>query len=88
MPPLPPLAAPFLASAPVSQPALPTVDQILERYIQAVGGERALSKVKTRMRSGTVEVAGLRGTFQLYEAAPNKQLLTGSLPLEEAGLLF
>jgi hypothetical protein len=78
-PPLPPLAAPFLASTP-SNAALPRVDQILARYIEAVGGERALSKVKTRLRSGTVEVAGLRGTFQIYEAAPNKQLLTGSLP--------
>jgi hypothetical protein len=80
MPPLPSLVAPFLVSTSVSKPALPTVDQILERYIQAVGGERALSKVKTRTRSGAVEVAGLRGTFQLYEAAPNKQWLTGSLP--------
>src|SRR5262245_42755143 len=80
LPPLPPLGAPFFASTTAGEPALPTVDQILERYIRALGGEQALSKVKTRKRSGEVEVAGVRGTFQLYEAAPNKQLLTGSLP--------
>src|SRR5262249_16636549 len=77
---LPPLAAPFFASTPASEPALPTVDQVLERYIRALGGEQALSKVKTRKRSGEVQVAGLRGTFEIYEAAPNKQLLAGSLP--------
>jgi len=80
MPPFPSLAAPFLANATVGAPVLPTVDQILERYIRAVGGEQALSKVKTRKRSGEVEVAGVRGTFEIYEAAPNKQWLTGSLP--------
>jgi hypothetical protein len=79
-PPLPPLGAPILPATGTGEPALPTVDQILERYTRALGGEQALSKVKTRKRSGEVEVAGVRGTFEIYEAAPNKQLLSGSLP--------
>jgi len=79
-PPLPSLTSSFLSSTTTGEPALPTVDQILERYIRALGGEQALSKIKTRKRSGQVEVAGLRGTFEIYEAAPNKQLLAGSLP--------
>src|SRR5689334_4545471 len=77
-PPLPSLAAPIISTAAAG--LLPTVDQILERYVKALGGEQALSKVKTRKRSGAVEVAGVRGTFELYEAAPNRQLLTGTLP--------
>jgi hypothetical protein len=80
IPPLPSLAAPIVSLPPVAASAWPTVDQILERYIKALGGERALSKVKTRKRAGVVEVAGVKGTFALYEVAPNKQLLTGSLP--------
>ena len=77
---LPSLAAPILRNTAIGEPVLPTVDQILERYIRAVGGKQALTKVKTRKRSGEVEVAGLRGTFQIFEAAPDNQLLTGSLP--------
>jgi hypothetical protein len=78
-PPLPSLAGPIISTVAAGHP-LPTVDQILERYVKALGGEQALSKVKTRKRSGAVEVAGVQGTFELYEAAPNKQLLTGTLP--------
>jgi photosynthetic reaction center cytochrome c subunit len=77
-PPLPSLAAPIISTAAAGP--LPTVDQILERYVKALGGEQALSKIKTRKRVGAVEVAGVQGTFELYEAAPNKQLLTGTLP--------
>src|SRR5262249_567615 len=37
-------------------------------------------KVTTRMRKGTVDLRGVHGTFEFYEAAPNKGLLIGSLP--------
>lgn len=81
VPPLPSLSAPFAAtSATVSQQPLPTVDQVLDRYIKALGGTQALDKVTTRMRKGSVEVAGLQGTFEAYEVAPNKAFLIGSLP--------
>ncbi len=80
VPPLPSLASPFISGNAVANAVLPTVDQILETYIKALGGERALSKIKTRKRSGAVEVAGVRGTFELYEAAPDKQFFTGTLP--------
>jgi hypothetical protein len=59
---------------------LPTVEEILDRYIKALGGMQALEKVTTRMRKGSVTVAGLHGTFEFYEAAPNKGLLIGLLP--------
>jgi photosynthetic reaction center cytochrome c subunit len=81
VPPLPSLSAPFAAtSATVSQQPLPTVDQILDRYIKALGGTQALDKITTRTRRGSIEVAGLQGTFEVFEAAPNKSLLIGSLP--------
>jgi hypothetical protein len=80
-PPLPSLSTPFTAkSATVSQQPLPAVDEILDRYIKALGGMRALEKVTTRMRKGAIEVAGVQGTFEFYEAAPNKGLLIGALP--------
>lgn len=79
IPPLPILTTPFISTR-TYQKSQPTVDQILDRYIKALGGNQALDKIKTRTRRGSVEVAGLKGTFELYEAAPNKSLLLGSLP--------
>jgi hypothetical protein len=53
---------------------LPTVKEILDRYVQAVGGRAAIEKVQTRMMKGTVELApmGVRGTVESYSAAPDK----------------
>jgi hypothetical protein len=80
VPPLPSLASPFISGTAAAHAALPTVDKILEKYVKALGGERALNKIKTRKRSGAVEVAGVRGSFEIYEIAPDKQFLAGSLP--------
>jgi hypothetical protein len=80
IPPLPSLSAPLIKSGTVSQQPLPAVEQILDRYIKALGGMQALEKVTTRMRKGAVEVAGLKGTFEFYEVSPNKAFLIGSLP--------
>jgi len=77
-PPLPSISAPFITrSATASEPA---VEEILDRYIKALGGMQALEKVTTRMRKGSVMVAGVEGPFEFYEVAPNKALLVGSLP--------
>lgn len=80
IPPLPSLTTPFISSTLTDQKSQPTVDQILDRYIKVLGGKQALDKIKTRTRRGFVEVAGVKGTFELHEAAPNKSLLLGSLP--------
>ena len=81
IPPLPSLSAPFTAkSATVSQQPLPAVDEILDRHIKALGGMQALQSVTSRMRKGAVQVAGVQGTFEFYEVAPNKGFLIGSLP--------
>jgi hypothetical protein len=80
-PPVPTLISPFVSGTiSAAQQKLPTVDEILSRYVLALGGDRALNKVTTRTRKGWVEVAGVRGTFELFEAAPNKSLLVGQLP--------
>ena len=54
----------------------PTVDAILDRYVNALGGKAALEKQTTRVSMGTVEMAGghLRGTVLIHEKAPDKTL--------------
>jgi hypothetical protein len=57
-------------------PALPTVDQILEKYITAVGGREAMEKVTSRLSTGAFEIPdmGVTGTITISEKAPNKSL--------------
>ncbi len=81
VPPLPSISTPFPKKSANDNPQLlPTVTEILDRYIKELGGIQALNKITTRVRKGSVEVAGLQGSFEFYEAAPNKALLTGLLP--------
>lgn len=53
---------------------LPTVKEILEKYVQALGGREANEKIQTRTIKGTVELApmGIKGTAEVYGAAPDK----------------
>ena len=55
---------------------MPTVGEILAKYVQAIGGKQANEKIKSRMAKGTVEVLpmGIKGTFENYSAAPNKSM--------------
>lgn len=54
---------------------LPSVDQIIEKYVAASGGKAAVEKHSSRVSKGSVEVAtfGVTGTMELYAKAPNKQ---------------
>ena len=46
-------AFPVLEPTVAAKPALPTVDQILAKYVEALGGEQALRKVTGRVITGT-----------------------------------
>ena len=72
----------LLATAGDAQtPARPTVDQVLEKYIAAVGGRAALEKVTSATAKGTLEIAamGITGTVTLSQKAPNKSLQVSDL---------
>jgi hypothetical protein len=61
------------AATPTPTPAPPTGDQILAKYIEALGGQAAIDKMKTLVMTGTY--AGFNGTPLPYEvdmAAPDK----------------
>jgi len=68
------LAAPALAQ--------PSVDQIIEKYTQALGGQAAYEKVSTRTMNGTVEIPddNVTGTARLVAKAPGSFRLTLNIP--------
>jgi hypothetical protein len=54
---------------------LPIVEQIFDRYIQALGGKAALDKLTTRViKAAEVSADGSTSTVELYAKAPNKLL--------------
>jgi tetratricopeptide (TPR) repeat protein len=59
-----------------SSGALPTVDELIDKYLQATGGAPAVNAVSSRVVKGTIDVVGVSrgGTFETYTVAPNKAL--------------
>jgi hypothetical protein len=56
-------------------PKLPTVDQIVDKYVASVGG-KASEKVTSLQGRGTVKIAeaGLAGTIEVLQKTPDKQV--------------
>jgi len=68
------------ASSPASKDQ-PTADQILDRYVDALGGRAALDKVTTRTIKGAlVGESGRTYTLEIVEKAPNLGLATATSP--------
>ena len=60
---------------------LPTVDQILERYVQALGGEQAFQKITSRVAKGSrIGADGVLVPEEVYQKAPNKILTVTTYP--------
>jgi outer membrane lipoprotein-sorting protein len=61
---------------PASRAHAQTADEVVEKYLTALGGRATLGKLTTRTATGTISVttpAGdLTGTVELYNKAPNK----------------
>lgn len=54
--------------------SLPKPDAILAKYIQALGGEDALAKVKTRVVDASTEFFGRKVSLQITEKAPDMRI--------------
>jgi tetratricopeptide (TPR) repeat protein len=61
---------------------MPTVDEVLARYVQALGGTIAINAATSRLMKGTVDVVGIRRgqSFEIYAQAPNKTLTVMPAP--------
>jgi len=56
--------------------APPTLEQILDKYVQALGGKAALQAPTSRVMKGTIETPaiGAKGAIEIYAKAPDKLL--------------
>lgn len=66
----------------VPEDSPPSVDAILDKYVQALGGKPAIEKLTSRVSKGTFELDQMPGqaSQEIYEKVPNKQLMITDAP--------
>jgi photosynthetic reaction center cytochrome c subunit len=73
-----------LASAAVEPVAplsdLPGAEQILAKYVEAVGGASAVEKVSARVEKGSIEIGGRQFPVELFSKMPGKRVSIIHLP--------
>jgi len=57
-----------------SDASLPSADEILNKYLAAVGGAEALQKIKTRVQKGTIDALGHQFPIEVYSEGPDKRV--------------
>jgi photosynthetic reaction center cytochrome c subunit len=65
-----------VASTEGAKPELPPADQIIDKYLQAVGGAEAVQKITSRVEKGTVNFGGRQFPVDVLAKAPNKRIST------------
>jgi photosynthetic reaction center cytochrome c subunit len=53
---------------------LPAANQILDKYLAAVGGAEALEKIKTRIQKGTIDAMGQQYPIEVLSEGPDKRI--------------
>lgn len=81
------IAAVFLVTGVVGAASLlprelPSAEEIIADYLDAIGGAEAIRAHSSSQARGTMELLGqgIRGEMQMYAAAPNKSLMVASFP--------
>ena len=59
---------------------LPSVDQILDKYVQAVGGAQAIGKIRTRAEQGKVTFGPKQFPVEIFVQGPDKTAVVMHLP--------
>ncbi len=82
------LAAPSMAETETKADAGPTADQLLDKYLQAAGGEAAIDKITTRVMKGTIDFGGKSFPIDIYSKAPDQRISFTHLPEGESVTAF
>jgi len=71
-----------------AKPVLPPADQLLDKYLAAIGGEAALQKVTSRVEKGKINANGQQLPIEVYAKAPDKRISIMHLPNGESVTAF
>jgi photosynthetic reaction center cytochrome c subunit len=76
------------AGAPKLPANLPTVSQLLENYVRALGGSAAIEKTTTRVGKGSATFRGQSLNVEIFTQAPDKQSIVRHSPGGESVTTF
>ncbi len=68
--------------------SLPQPDAIVARYVQSLGGEAALRKIKSRVITGTVSAFGHQMPIEIYAKAPDMRTSITRFPRGQAVTIY
>jgi len=71
-----------------AKPVLPPADQLLDKYLAAIGGEAALERVTSRVEKGKINANGQQLPMEVYAKAPDKRMSIMHLPNGESITAF
>ena len=63
-----------------AKPVLPPADQLLDKYLSAIGGAAALQKVTSRVEKGKIDANGHQLPIEVFAKAPDKRISSMHLP--------
>lgn len=76
------------AKAGEAKPNLPPAEQLLDKYLSAIGGDAELRKVTSRVEKGNITANGHQLPIEVYEKAPDKRLSVMHMPNGESITAF
>jgi len=68
--------------------SLPTVKQLLDRYVGALGGAAAIQKVSSRVQRGSMSSSGGQVRIEIYAESPKKWAFIRHLPAADSIAAF
>lgn len=63
-----------------AKPTGPAADELIEKYVKALGGAKAIDKVKSRVISGTIEFGGVSYPVDVYDKEPDMRATYVHMP--------
>lgn len=63
-----------------AKPVLPPADQLLDKYLSAIGGAAAWQKVTSRFEKGKIDANGHQLPIEVFAKAPDKRISSMHLP--------
>lgn len=76
------------SAEPPKESTAPTADQLLDKYVQALGGASAIDKITSRVMKGTIDFGGRSLPIDIYAKDPEKRISLTHMPDGESVTAF
>ncbi|MFZ0039190.1 MAG: c-type cytochrome [Candidatus Acidiferrales bacterium] len=81
-----PKPATEVAAAPSEN--LPKADQLIDKYVAALGGKDAIQKITSRVEKGSLTAGEMKATVDVYAKAPDKRIAIVHMPNGDSSTAF